>query len=123
MDIMRKRVSPEKVKADCGRVLKVWKKNQSLSFGDELTYKGVGDDCDKLTTLISDIDQKEIELETLRKARTDLARLLCEKASRVKSGIRAVFGPDSSEFELAGGVRSSERKKRVRKNDAGAKVK
>lgn len=38
--------------------------------------------------------------------------------TRGLSGIRAAFGPNSSEYEQAGGVRSSERKKRTTKKKA-----
>jgi hypothetical protein len=35
------------------------------------------------------------------------------------AAVKAQFGPDSSEFELAGGIRRSERKKPVRKSGKG----
>ena len=34
---------------------------------------------------------------------------------RILAAVKAQFGPDSSEFELVGGVRRSDRKKPVRK--------
>jgi hypothetical protein len=39
---------------------------------------------------------------------------------RILAAVKAQFGPDSSEFELVGGVRRSERKKPVRKAAAGS---
>ena len=35
--------------------------------------------------------------------------------TRARSGIRGFFGPDSDEYEQAGGTRTSERKKPTRK--------
>jgi hypothetical protein len=40
---------------------------------------------------------------------------LGEWVTRARSGFRAVYGPDSTQYEQAGGTRSSERKKPVRK--------
>lgn len=37
---------------------------------------------------------------------------------RILAAVKAQFGPDSSEFELVGGVRRSERKKPTRKAKA-----
>jgi hypothetical protein len=41
-----------------------------------------------------------------------------ELTTRALSGIRGYFGPDSDEYEQAGGTRTSERKKPVRKPKA-----
>jgi len=35
--------------------------------------------------------------------------------TRARSGIRSVFGPDSTQYEQAGGTRTSERKTPTRK--------
>jgi hypothetical protein len=42
-------------------------------------------------------------------------RGLKDKSGRMLNGVPAKYWKDSSEYELAGGVRSSERKKPVRK--------
>lgn len=39
---------------------------------------------------------------------------LADFSQRILAAVKAHFGPDSNEFELAGGVRRSDRKKRVR---------
>ena len=40
---------------------------------------------------------------------------------RVLSAVVAQYGPDSSEYEMVGGTRKSERKKPVRKTGGGSK--
>jgi hypothetical protein len=58
--------------------------------------------------MLSLIDQMLNELQRdERELRTETARML--------SGVGAHFGPDSSEYEQAGGTRKSERKRPVRK--------
>ena len=40
---------------------------------------------------------------------------------RVLSAVEAQFGPDSSEYEMVGGTRKSERKKPSKKDSGGSK--
>lgn len=58
----------------------------------------------QLTALINDRDAKNATLTEL--------------TTRALSGIRGFFGPDSDEYEQAGGTRTSERKKPTRKTKA-----
>jgi hypothetical protein len=55
------------------------------------------------------------ELGVLRNHRDDQTVKVNELCTRARSGVRAFFGPDSSEYELVGGTRTSERKKPQRK--------
>jgi hypothetical protein len=92
-------------------------RNKTLSVGD-LAHKS-------LAATVATIRGKNQELE---EAKTLVRRLVNEVNAAVAegrqihtrglSGIRAAFGPDSSEYEQAGGVRSSERKKRTTKKKA-----
>jgi hypothetical protein len=76
---------------------------------------------ESLTATIAGLRAKNTDLEN---AKATAARLVNEitadltNAGQVQtrglSGIRAAFGPDSSEYEQAGGVRSSERKPRTK---------
>ena len=45
-------------------------------------------------------------------------KLVADWSARALNGVKFKFGPDSSQYEQAGGVRSSERKKPVRKPKA-----
>ena len=68
-----------------------------------------------LDTVLEDIAAKELELTPLRNQRDDLALQLNEVCTRARSGMKGYFGPNSSQYEQAGGTRASERKKPVRK--------
>jgi hypothetical protein len=67
----------------------------TLSFAQKLdTYNGTVATLDDLQ---NDLETDEATLRELNK--------------RILSAVEAQYGPDSSEYELAGGTRSSERKK------------
>ena len=117
---MANKVNPPKAYADGEKILKVWKDNPDFKMGDVTLTKytaAVGN----LGKTIGDIDDKEDELKTLTNSRDDQARILCEWNTRARSGIRSVFGLDSTEYEKAGGTRKSDRKKAVRKPGTDAK--
>jgi hypothetical protein len=47
--------------------------------------------------------------------------LVADWNRRILSAVEAVYGPDSSEYEMVGGTRKSERKKPMRKSGGGSK--
>ena len=66
------------------------------------------------------------QLEALRMQMTALSNELDERATelasvrtRALSGLRAVFGPNSTQYEQGGGTRQSERRKTARKGGNG----
>ncbi|MBI4770557.1 MAG: hypothetical protein HY784_09155, partial [Chloroflexi bacterium] len=61
------------------------------------------------------VEAKRIELTGLMDARDDHGRELAELVTRARSGFRATYGPDSAQYEQAGGTRKSERKPRAKK--------
>ena len=64
------------------------------------------------------VEAKRREMTGLADVRDDQIKTLQELTTRARSGIRSTFGPDSKEYEQAGGTRKSERKKPVRKASA-----
>ena len=46
-----------------------------------------------------------------------------DQVKRVRNGIKAVYGDNSSQYEMIGGIRKSERKRPVRKAAAPAPAK
>ena len=55
------------------------------------------------------------QLDVLSNQRNARTAALTDLTTRALSGIRGFFGPDSDEYEQAGGTRTSERKKPTRK--------
>jgi len=62
------------------------------------------------------VEAKRREMTGLADVRDDQIKTLQELTTRARSGIRSTFGPDSKEYEQAGGTRKSERKKPTRKS-------
>ena len=77
---------------------------------------------ENFTAAIADAQAADNAVETLRgqlvaliNTRDAKNATLTELPTRALSGIRGFFGPDSSQYEQAGGTRRSERKPRTRK--------
>lgn len=100
--------------AELEKILRVFRSKTPFAVGD-ISEQTLG-------TTITALGAKSRELED---AKTLVSRLVNElndqltNAGQIQtrglSGIRAAFGPDSSEYEEAGGVRTSERKKPAKK--------
>jgi hypothetical protein len=57
----------------------------------------------------------EAQLTNLRNQRDTLYTELWDKLKRVRNGVKANYGDDSSQYEMVGGTRRSERKAPTRK--------
>jgi hypothetical protein len=115
---MASKVSANRVLGASKGVLAVWKANPTLKVGDE-TFAQYSANIEALETLDEKITDEERDLTTNRNTRDDNARTLNKVNTRFLSLVRGQFGPDSSEYELAGGTRSSERKAPVRRKKTG----
>jgi hypothetical protein len=102
------------VLSDSEQITRVWTDNPSFALG-EITLP-------KLQTRITDARQKRDQIETLRTQLTALSNELTQQTNelasintRARSGFRAFFGPDSTQYEQAGGTRASARKRHTPK--------
>jgi len=68
---------------------------------------------DAYNALLSQADQAQNELLAAEKAIRDLSE-------RMLAGVASKYGKDSSEYEMAGGTRKSERKRPTRKTPPAA---
>jgi hypothetical protein len=106
---MARNKSLEATIADAEQILRVWEANPSFTLGEvtaasfrtmiedmKLARAGNEELKRKLTQSVNDVDSKAVTVGKV--------------TSRALSGIRAVFGPDSSQYEEAGGTRTSDRK-------------
>ena len=107
---MPTKYSFDSVIADSEQIARVWAENPTFTLG-EVTLTS-------LQSKITDARQRRDQVESLRTQLTALTNELNEQTSemasivtRARSGFRAVYGPDSSQYEQAGGTRSSERKR------------
>jgi hypothetical protein len=85
-----------------------------LSLNDYLAVLSAADALDK------EHIKSNVTHTGLKAKRNDKLREVSELITRLRSGIRGAYGPDSPIYEQAGGVRTSARKPRSRKTDAAA---
>ena len=112
---MPTKYSVDSVLTGCERIERVWADNPTFSLG-EVTLQ-------KLQAKIAETQQKRDQLETLRMQMTALTNDLNNGAgelaairTRALSGLRAVFGPNSTQYEQGGGTPTNERKRPKRKS-------
>ena len=79
----------------------------------EAEINGYATDEDSYNQDLAALDDKQNRLDAREKGLSDLNL-------RMLAAVKAQHGPDSSEFELAGGTRRSDRKKPVRKKKGGS---
>lgn len=118
---MATKISAEQALADSTGVEKVWKANPTMTLGkdgEKVELKDFQASIKKVTDLNAEIEELRHQLGGLIDKRDDSARNLSGFNTRALSAIRGIFGPDSLEYDQAGGTRTSERKKPVRKKGA-----
>ena len=107
----------DKTIADGDQVTRVWEANSTLTLGD-ITLPGHKADVAELVSLRKHIKDLKTELTDLVNLGNARAKTIRKTVTRARSGARAIFGPDSSQYEQLGGTRESERKPTKRKNAA-----
>lgn len=106
--------SLDTVLGDAEQIARVWTDNPTFALGN-LTLA-------QLQTMITNLRSQRSETEDLRTQLTasinetnTQALAVSEAVTRARSGFRAFFGPDSTQYEQAGGTRRSDRKRPTRK--------
>ncbi len=97
------------------RIAETWKSNPQFTLGD-LTHDRLMELRTQVQSLSEAIESRRLELQGMINQRDDLMAELKSVATRVRSGVKAYFGPNSTQYEQVGGTRSSERKATVRKS-------
>jgi hypothetical protein len=69
-----------------------------------------------LETVISELDAVNADRTRLVNSKAEQAGTLSDFIVQVRLAVKAVCGPDSSEYEMIGGTRASDRKKPKRKS-------
>lgn len=115
---MPTKYSTDTVLGECERIARVWAENPAFALG-EVTLQS-------FQTLISGAREQRGHVEDLRMqltgASSDLGAKTAALASirtRALSGFRATYGPNSKQYEQAGGTPQSERRRPSRKGGGG----
>jgi hypothetical protein len=93
----------------------------TLQVGD-LTNAALEADLEKGVAIQRTLNILEIQLTDQRNKRDALYGEIWKKVKRLRAGVKAIYGDDSSEYEMAGGTRLSERKPRTRKKPANSQA-
>jgi hypothetical protein len=116
---MPNRYSAESVITGSERIARVWADNPTFTLG-EVTLP-------ILQSKITDARQKRQQLEILRMQVTALSNELDDDIkelaairTRALSGYRAVYGPNSTQYEQGGGTRQSDFRRPTRKGGSGS---
>lgn len=91
-------------------IIQVWSANPDFKLKD-VTLAQFQADVATFSDTVASIAAKETELKPLRNQRDDLGAKLDDVCVRARAAIKGYFGTNSSEYELVGGIRASERKK------------
>jgi hypothetical protein len=106
---------PPDVSTQAGSVLEAWKKiDPVLKFGT-LDQAALQADLTQATALQSELDALDAQYTDLRNKRDALHGEMWDKVKRVRASVKGLYGDDSSEYEMVGGTRRSERKPPARK--------
>jgi hypothetical protein len=85
-----------------------------LQFGT-LDQTALQADLTQATALQSELDALDAQYTALRNQRDALYGEMWDKVKRVRASVKGLYGDDSSEYEMVGGTRRSERKSPTRK--------
>src|SRR3989304_5194042 len=108
------KTAANEVLTDADKIIKVWDDNPTFSMG-EVTAASFKADRKAVADADADVEAKRLELTPLLNVRDAKIAAMAELITRALSGIRPTFGPDSSQYEQAGGTRKSEPKPAQRK--------
>lgn len=80
-----------------------------------LTQAEFADELAQTQVMQSQIQALELQLTALRNKRDERLARTWDTLKRVRATIKGTYGDDSSEYELVGGTRMSEKRRRARK--------
>ena len=109
-----KNITPKRTLIELDKVISAWEANDDFTMNKEVTLNSITALRKQLDLSISQITDKRIELAGLTHDRNHAASQASELITRVRSGFRAFYGPNSKQYEQIGGTRTDARKRLVR---------
>jgi hypothetical protein len=101
--------------SEAEQIARVWMDNPTFTLGD-LTLAQFQTQITNLRTQRGATEDLRTQLTAAINGTNSKALAISEAITRARSGFRAFFGPDSTQYEQAGGTRKSERKRPTRKS-------
>jgi hypothetical protein len=78
--------------------------DNEISFG-EVNHAMLTADMNQINPVMTQIMQLETQLTDVRNQRDALNQNIWDKIKRIRMGVKASFGDDSSQYEMVGGTR------------------
>ena len=88
--------------------------NPGLDFGNDRTITKLDLLTDKLAHRLDKHNDLLASLETSKNELKDLEKQVNELSSQMLQGVEFIYGQDSDEYEMAGGVKTSDRVRKSR---------
>src|SRR5438552_13153845 len=114
---MARSINPKETMSEGRTVQKMWTSIPEFKMG-AIGVEEFNASYDAAAALEAAYESKDLELTVIRERRDDKFRQVNELVTRFRSGMRSMYGPDSPEYEQAGGTRTSNRKPPKRKQQA-----
>ncbi len=109
---------PTNVLTQAQATLQAWQEiDPALALGN-LTQAVLTTDLEQAQAALNKIQSLEAQLTDARNQRDAAYATVWDEVKRVRSAIKGIYGDDSSQYEMVGGTRLSERKKPVRKTES-----
>ena len=107
---MSKRLFPTDIYAQSQKALNAWAQiDDQITFG-ALNIAALTMTLNKARGIDETLTDLENKLTNLRNQRDEVNEDLWDKLKRLRAGMKASYGDDSSQYEMVGGTRMSERK-------------
>lgn len=117
---MPTRYPVDSVLTNCDRIVRVWADNSDFSLG-EVTLDSVKQKIVTARQKRERLEQVKMQVTALSNDLTEEVNELAAIYTRALSGLRAVFGPNSTQYEQGGGTRADERRRPSHKKVGGEK--
>ena len=114
MVIKKGRKTLDSTVADAHKIATVWKDNPKLDLGETVGLKDFQQSISDTETADADYVTKALDFTAAKILLQQKVRELRALITRARSGFRAQYGPDSTQYEQSGAKRSSQRKKPTR---------
>jgi hypothetical protein len=107
---MSKKQYPSNVLSQAQTIVSAWNHIGATVTLGTLLPAALTTDITAVSTLDTQIASLELQLTNARNQRDALNLTLWDKVKRVRAGAKANYGDDSSQYEMMGGTRMSDRK-------------
>jgi hypothetical protein len=112
---MRRKLYPINVLSRAKRIVSAWKEIGTTVTIGNVTNTGFTADITRAGLIEAQIKEAELRLIALRNERDTVYLSLWDKVKRVYAGVKAMYGDDSTQYEMVGRTRASKKKPRSRK--------